>query len=746
MSDTSAAGKRAASPMTKTHRKKTSQETSPIKQARFAEIPTVEDVISTTANHNMATQGFEDLNESMVALARTPYERLHGHDMGDDKAFHDDLNSILISAGKWIHGTTQLAQDQLKRIKEAPAIAPIITTANWTTLNRYIFRQETDKIRMLSGEECKQFKIIAGRLSHTKPNIIADVQRIIQSKIPGTNATRAWRGAVNILGSAYCRGDQPKQRKRIQKKPSETPKGKAPPIPPCFQATPAKERQSETEVAVISPDAATNTYNKPNTKAKDAVKERTQSARLMIALKLGKHDTKTPNDLAFDQVKALFAHYQKNDPTTCILPWKLDNMESLPAITKPSEIPTKMSELKKNYAEGIRPKSNSTCWFKMRVAGSEEPVHFTSTNGSDTQDFFTDTSHLAYLCTVQESDDTVDLCDFMYSGPFSNAADFEATLRKALHPRIYKFGCRLKKSKELQEPKAVKDWLLKPNMVLHLEVDRSQAKALKNALYHLFNTMEATKPRPGGYNFRVLPDKTQMRSGTRGARDRINMLRKHQANVQSLSVFKSYDIKHLDDVQKCNHGEYTLRQLLLEITSPIITIKTNPPKLFFTVDFAASGADKDKGVVYLTAYNDRKELAAKVVDILPAFINHMHGRDLAKKWCHASALGIIQDITFTTDDDGNDTGEWTTVEDDMGIDILNEDMGVKLDFTNLDLLTYDMDDRVLHNADDASAISFRSALGAEQTLIDDQMDAVVPGACQATVAPEQGAMSGGDSD
>jgi hypothetical protein len=378
----------------------------------------------------------------------------------------------------------------------------------------------------------------------------------------------------------------------------------------------------------------------------------------------------------------------------------------------------------------------------MRLGCTEDPIHFTSVNGSETQDFFTDTSHLAYLCTVQESDDTVDLCDFIYSGPFSNAADFEEVLRRALMPRQYKFGVRLKKLKEIPEPKAVKDWLLKHNMILHLEVDRAQAKTLKNALYHLFNTIEANKPRPGGYNFRVLPDKTQMRSGTRGARDRVCMLRKHQANVQSLTVFKTYDIRKMDEVQKCNHGEYTLRQLLLEITSPIITTRKNPPKLFFTVDFAASGADRDKGVVYLTAYNDRKELAAKVVDILPAYIDHMYGKHLAKTWCHAAALSIIQDITFLTDDDGNDTGEWTTREDDMGVDILNEDMGYKFDLSNMDLLNDEMDDRVLHDADDASAISFRSALGAEHTLNDDQMDTEVPGACQATVAPEQGAMSG----
>jgi hypothetical protein len=261
--------------------------------------------------------------------------------------------------------------------------------------------------------------------------------------------------------------------------------------------------------------------------------------------------------------------------------------------------------------------------MKWRLGCSEAPVHFTSTNNSKTQDFFTDSEQLAYLCTVQDSDDTVSLCDFIYSGPFSNATDFEATLHQALLSKAYKFDCRLKKSKEIQESRNVKDWLLKPNMLLYLEVDRAQAGPLTQELYHQFNTLKENKVRPGGYNFRVLPDKSQMRSGTRVARDRINMLRKHQANVQSLTVLKSYDIRELDKPQQYNHREYTLRQLLLEVTSPLVTNKRNPAKLFFTIDYAASGTDKDKGVVYLTAYNDRNELAAKVVDILPAFIEHM---------------------------------------------------------------------------------------------------------------------------
>jgi hypothetical protein len=104
-------------------------------------------------------------------------------------------------------------------------------------------------------------------------------------------------------------------------------------------------------------------------------------------------------------------------------------MERHPVITQVSEIPMKMSDFKKVYTEGTRPKSNSTFWFKMRVGCNEDPVHFTSTNESDTQDFFTDTSYMAYLCTVQDSNDTVDLCNFIYSGPFSKPNDFQETLR-----------------------------------------------------------------------------------------------------------------------------------------------------------------------------------------------------------------------------------------------------------------------------------------------------------------------------
>jgi hypothetical protein len=690
----------------------------------------------------LQTPFLETLPESKLTLARTPYEKLFGEDVGDPKALHDDLQTILVLAARWIFDTDMISQEQIKKIKEASSGDPILTTTKWTKLNRHLFNNDEDAIQVLSQEEREKFKIISSRLSYTKPKVLADNSRIQNSKIPGTHASRAWRGAINILGSAYYPESVSKIANRNKKMLGKVGTSGSS-ISDYFSPTKTSPAQP---VAKVTPSVAKKSTPKDGrVKASETAKQLKQSARLMIALKIGKHDTKTPNDLAFEGIKALFEHYLKNDTDTSIYPWRHDDMERYPAIKQPSEIPEKMSDFKKIYAEGIRPKSNSTCWFKMRIGCGEDPVHFTSTSGSDTQDFFTDTSHMAYLCTVQDSDDTVDLCDFIYSGPFSNPNDFQEILRRTIKEkfkRSYFFGCRIKKSKEIEEPKNIKDWLLKPNMLVHLEVDRRQAKALKNDLYHLFNKMEDNKVRPGGYNFRVLPDKSQMRSGTRGARDRVNMLRKHQANVQSLTVIKSFDIKELDKVQTCNNGEYSLRQLLLEITYPIVTTKSNSPKLFFSVDYAASGVDKDKEVVYLTAYHDRKELAIKVVDILPAFIEHNYGKELAKKWCHPNSLGMINDITFLTDEDGNDTGEWTTDEDEMGQDILYEDMGVELDFEGLDMSTFGYEERVLHNADDASMMTFGSALGAERIVIDDQEDAVVPGAGQATVAPNEGAMSG----
>jgi hypothetical protein len=217
------------------------------------------------------------------------------------------------------------------------------------------------------------------------------------------------------------------------------------------------------------------------------------------------------------------------------------------------------------------------------------------------------------------------------------------------------------------------------------------------------------------------------------------MLRKHQANVQSLSVFKLYDLQAMDIVQKIQNRNYTLRQALLDIPYPLFSDDDASSKLYFSVDYAPTGRDRAHGVVYLTAYHDRKHLAEQVTENLPAYLS----KALAKKWCYPSTQEIINEIKFPEDDEGNKTGEWSTIEDKRVQDMLDEDMGVELDFSGMEMPS--LHDAVYNNADDASVRSFRSTFGVEQPFIDDQQDSAVPGACLAAIAQQEGAMSGVDA-
>jgi hypothetical protein len=164
----------------------------------------------------------------------------------------------------------------------------------------------------------------------------------------GTHATRAWRGAINILGSAYSSGTSNSTgNNNRNKKTTNKGTNQAGSISNYF--TPAKT-SNETQPATISPIATTLNPYKKIEKACIAEQQRSQSVRLMVALKLEKHETKTPNDLAFESISAMFGHYLKNDKATCIYPWKIADMDVHPAITQVKDIPKKMSEFKKVYA------------------------------------------------------------------------------------------------------------------------------------------------------------------------------------------------------------------------------------------------------------------------------------------------------------------------------------------------------------------------------------------------------------
>ena len=127
------------------------------------------------------------------------------------------------------------------------------------------------------------------------------------------------------------------------------------------------------------------------------------------------------------------------------------------------------------------------------------------------------------------------------------------------------------------------------------------------------------------------------------------------------------------------------------------------------MDYPSSGPDYGKGVIYFTAYYDRVDIVERLVAILLAFISSRFGTTTTKAWFHPGSLEAIGEVTFGHDNEGNWNGTWSTTEDELAQDILEEDLGIALEFENLPDIETQM---VLLTADEASVETFGTALAA----------------------------------
>jgi hypothetical protein len=159
----------------------------------------------------------------------------------------------------------------------------------------------------------------------------------------GTHATRVWKGAVNILGSTYNKQEAPNQMEE-QKLQGRTASQRNKTIQQFF--SPNHKVTQQDKPVTPSPQSKSQTSK---VRANEVLKSRQHSVRLMIALKIGKQEEKTPNNIAMEQVKDLLKRYQKNNPMTCIVPWKVDNLLSNEAIMSSENIPSKIAKFIKRY-------------------------------------------------------------------------------------------------------------------------------------------------------------------------------------------------------------------------------------------------------------------------------------------------------------------------------------------------------------------------------------------------------------
>ena len=497
-----------------------------------------DDPISTKINA-ATLQWRSFIPEDKLALI-TPYESLLAEDEGDTKAFHDDLRRLTRLAGRILDESDDSSGESATKYSKTGH-----TTDNWMTIIGEFYYKEGSSI-FLSDEENMQFRIITLRLAHTSALALfkGDVKL---HKTTATNASRAWHGAQGALGSWHACNEKGILRSTATRK-TEAKQQKLGFTVDTKKAAANKGTKKDKTADKTASDKDKDTTKKDKTKtttdsnkginkdkdsskstsdgkkksftpASKAAEARTYCTRVTYAVKVEPEGKQTANEKALEIMKEMFAAMQKNDKRAILLPWAIADMDNHVPIRKPEDIPEKASEMR-IYADRFRPMSDRTMWIKLHWACEENVDDFTSGRNSNTSDWFDDNGAKGFPCTVQDSDDPVELGVLLYSGDFVDPVRVENEIRKALGQRKYSFGCRIKKCFEIVVDKDMRptDWIMADNRLIHIECDRKHARALKTALYTLYNKTDDRFKRPGQDNFRMLPAKTLIKSGPAGQR------------------------------------------------------------------------------------------------------------------------------------------------------------------------------------------------------------------------------------
>lgn len=669
-------------------------------------IPTVE-WLSTKPNMTKFNLSMQ-LDEDDAILGATAFKGLIDEEIPADDRVHNAVQRIYKMIIKLISGNKNALETD-------PDFLKGMDTNTWVKCFASIVKNDYDDeiATSLIGEDgMTKIKICILRLANTPPTIIWSAQELQGQKVQGNKFSRAWYAAVQTIGSHYKK--QQKVQMKIQQKLSFAPKNANEKTVEkvASKANSAKEKPKPAD----SDDTPMIVEKEPASQAKIQTKLAPpkipeNKVRLIVKFTIDTPKGKSPSEVVRRKIMEQLKTYKMDDKEVAIVPWKMSGTGK--PIREDDDFPDKLQEFSSTYSDRIRVRSKGTVWFKLRVATNLSPESLTSVGDSITKYWFEDNAAGAFLCTVQESDNTVDLGDMLYSGPFIDNVRLTKVV-KELYKAWYKedllAGCRPKKNTEIPVDKESTNtnWTLAENQPIHFEVHEPQAQNLKRLLYQTFNKVTNPEGRPGGYGFQFLPVKTMMMTGTDGIKARIRAQSKHKAVIKSLVLIKNISIRSLDKVVKERGSTTTLRKEILKITYPIDSAHiANPPKLFHTVDCAPSGSDCDQGVVYLTAYKDRARLAAGVSEVLPAYIQTMFSDNAMHEWFTPVGIASCEGVNLEINEDGAWNGKWTTPEDELQDAMWHEELGVQLQITNLELLDEHEDDGLMYlTADDASRQSF----------------------------------------
>ena len=178
------------------------------------------------------------------------------------------------------------------------------------------------------------------------------------------------------------------------------------------------------------------------------------------------------------------------------------------------------------------------------------------------------------------------------------------------------------------------------------------------------------------------------------------MFKKHVSVIQSLEVLTCDTIKCLDR----EYEGQTLHSHLMSLRHPLVSTEGLPTKgLIHAVNFSSQGPHVGSEVL-VAVYKDQKELVQSLLHILPSFIKREISDQAMDAWCHHQTE--LPQVTWNTDKNGNWLGTWSTGDDTVFRDLLNEEMEGEIMFDNLEIM--ERTQRIL-SAEDASHHSFANS-------------------------------------
>jgi hypothetical protein len=677
--------------------------------------------IDTTSNLQ-----FTDLTEKIVKATnltaeetKSPFKTVMGE---DEDALHDHLSKLTKSVVKVMKQEVILTAPSVNF-----ALQGKLSKVDWITYANLIVDGTGKEVKVLSTPEINHCLITLNRLAHSNPETLF-TEQIKKGKIMATNASRAWYTAKTLLGSWY---DKPRKvtqtsmetfydltNKENQQTPTDSHKkvrmempnspSKGTPLPQTnTHSTPLQtpKKQSVLKVTKAHVDMADVAMSKRN-----------NNIRMMLKIPIPKDKKKSGPEHFIHIMRMVFVEYLVCDHKVALLPWNDEDKKRLPAITSEEQFPDKLPALRPYADRFRRPNPGADVWVKIHIASDRESKEFTSSAGCYCFDIYEEIQGGAYPCTVQDAYDTVEICLLVYTSAFTDTTRLTKEIRTASkrynNGHEMKLGCRVKMLKELD--KKVKDFICAENQMVSVEVDRTQADAAKSFLYREFNDTEKPE-RTGGYNFRVLPAPGYSTTGTNGDRNYANMVAKHVAVIQSLKLMRCFSIKRLHDGYKIGSNEWTLYDILLRMTVPIIPkAGENSTPMFFSIDYATKGDDAKRNCVYFTAYKDNAPVAEKLLSILPEYLKHEYDYATTQFFCHQTSIDTCPKVEFETNDQGEWTGSWDTYEDKQFEALFEEEVsGHKIDITGIELLKKDEQKRRLKETEGeivrkADEMSFKS--------------------------------------